>query len=65
MIFWALEERKKRRERRQAEREKLRAESRAEAEQRYDAWLAKVAEEKSIPLAELLPPPQEPLQRPD
>ena len=64
MIFWALEERKKRRERRQAERERLRAESRAEgraeAEQRYDAWLAKVAEEKNIPLSELLPPDQNP-----
>ena len=82
VIFWALEERKKRRERRlaeaqaererleaererrraeaQAERERLQAESRAQGEaeavQRYESWLAKVAEEKGIPLADLLPP---------
>ena len=49
MIFWALEERKKRRER-------IRAEGRAEAAQRYETWLAKVAEEKGIPLADLLLP---------
>ena len=79
MIFWALEERKKRRERNRAELEaeiqarveaqaqaqgKLRAEGRAEGQaetaQRYEKWLAKVAEEKGIPLSELLPPPQEP-----
>ena len=52
MIFWALEERKKRRER-------IRAEGRAEAEQRYENWLAKVAEARGIPLDELLPPQQE------
>lgn len=84
MIFWALEERKKRRERNRAELEaeiqarveaqaqaqgKLRAEGRAEGQaetaQRYEEWLAKVAEERNIPLADLLPPPQEPLQRSD
>ena len=64
VIFWALEERKKRRERRlaeaQAERERLQAESRAQGEaeavHRYESWLSKVADEKGIPLAELLPP---------
>ena len=71
VIFWALEERKKRRERNRAElealiqarvedqardREKLRAEVRAETERRYESWLTKVAEEKGIPLADLLPP---------
>ena len=71
VIFWALEERKKRRERNRAElealiqarveaqardQEKLRAEGRAETERRYESWLSKVAEEKGIPLAELLPP---------
>lgn len=64
VIFWALEERKKRRERRQseaqAERERLEAEARAEgkaaAAQHYESWLAKVAGEKGIPLADLLPP---------
>ena len=53
MIFWALEERKKRRERN-------RAEVQAETAQRYESWLAKVAEEKGIPLADLLPPPEHP-----
>ena len=71
VIFWALEERKKRRERNRAElealiqarvedqardREKLRAEVRAETERRYESWLSKVADEKGIPLADLLPP---------
>ena len=55
MIFWALEERKKRRERN-------RAEIRAEEARRYESWLAKVAEEKGIPLADLLPPPREDAQ---
>ena len=74
VIFWALEERKKRRERNRAEiealiqarveaqardQEKLRAEGRAETAQRYENWLAKVAEEKGIPLADLLPPPEQ------
>ena len=61
VIFWALEQRKKRRERLRAE---ALAEGQAETAQRYEKWLAKVAEEKNIPLSELLPP-QEPLQRPD
>ena len=84
MIFWALEERKKRRERNRAEleaeiqarveaqaqaRRRLRAEALAEGQaetaQRYEKWLAKVAEERNIPLADLLPPPQEPRQNPD
>ena len=52
MIFWALEERRK-------WRAKWRAEARAEVAQHYESWLAKVAEEKGIPLAELLPPPRE------
>lgn len=75
VIFWALEERKKRRERNRAElealiqarveaqardQEKLRAEGRTEAVQRYESWLAKVAEEKGIPLADLLPPQENP-----
>ena len=33
-----------------------RAEGQAETEQRYEGWLAKVAEEKGIALADLLPP---------
>ena len=69
MIFWALEERKKRRERNRAELEaeiQARAEAqarerlRAETAQRYESWLAKVAVEKGIPLADLLPPPEHP-----
>ena len=80
VIFWALEERKKRRERRQAEaqaeRERLEAEARAaglaqgmaegiaqgqaEVSQLYADWLAKVAEEKGIPLGDLLPPQENP-----
>ena len=42
-----------------------RAEAEAAAAQRYEKWLSKVAEEKNIPLTDLLPPPQGPLQRPD
>ena len=75
VIFWALEERKKRRERNRAEiealiqerveaqtrdQEKLREEGRAETERRYESWLSKVADEKGIPLAELLPPQENP-----
>ena len=37
-----------------------RAEGRAKEAQRYERWLAKVAEEKGIPLADLLPPEQNP-----
>ena len=33
-----------------------RAEGQAQTTQRYEGWLAKVAEERGIPLAELLPP---------
>ena len=36
-----------------------RAEGEAVAAQRYEGWLTKVAEERGIPLAELLPPQQE------
>ena len=83
VIFWALEERKKRRERSRAElealiqarieaeiqvrvesqaqsQEELRAEGRAETTQRYENWLTKVADEKGIPLADLLPPQENP-----
>ena len=83
VIFWALEERKKRRERNRAElealiqarieaeiqvrvesqaqsQEELRAEGRAETTQRYENWLTKVADEKGIPLADLLPPQENP-----
>ena len=52
LMFWAWDERKK-------WRAKAREEGRAEEAQRYDAWLAKVAAEKDIPLAELMPPPRE------
>ena len=56
VIFWALEERKKRRERLRAEGRK---EGRAEEAQHFENWLTKVAAEKDIPLADLLPPPRE------
>ena len=60
MIFWALEERKKRRERLRAEgRKEGREEGRAEEAQHFENWLTKVAAEKDIPLADLLPPPRE------
>ena len=68
-MFWALDERRK-------WRAKMRAEARAEGRteglaeglaegqvattQRYESWLAKVAEEKGIPLADLLPPRENP-----
>ena len=52
-MFWALEERRKWRAKWRAE---AREEGRAEVAQRYESWLTKVAEEKGIPLAELLPP---------
>ena len=66
LMFWALDERRKWRAKMRAEaRAEGRAEAQAEMAQRYESWLAKVAEEKNIPLSELLPPPQEPLQRPD
>ena len=65
LMFWALDERQKWRARWRAE---AQAEGRAEglaegrvegetaAAQRYEKWLTKVAEEKGIPLADLLPP---------
>ena len=55
LMFWAWDERKKWRAR---AREEGRAEGRAEEAQRYDAWLVKVAADKGIPLADLLPPEQ-------
>ncbi len=73
LMFWALDERRKWRAKMRSEaraeglaegRAEGHAEGRAEAEaataQRYHDWLAKVAEEKGIPLADLLPP-REPL----
>ena len=72
LMFWALDERRKWRARMRAEaraeglaeglaegRTEGLAEGRTEAEQRYERWLAQVAEEKGIPLAELLPPPDQ------
>ena len=67
-MFWALDERRKWRARWRAEaqaegraegRAEGQAEGRAETAQRYEKWLAQVAEEKGIPLAELLPPPDQ------
>ena len=52
-MFWALAQRRK-------WRAQLRAEGRQEGaaaiEKRYQQWLAKVAEERNIPLDELMPP---------
>ena len=48
-MFWALEQRRK-------WRAQLRAEGAAGVEKRYQQWLAKVAEERNIPLEELMPP---------
>ena len=68
LMFWALDERRKWRARWRAEaqaeghaegRAEGHAEGRAETAQRYEKWLAQVAEEKGIPLAELLPPPDQ------
>ncbi len=60
LMFWALDERRKWRARWRAEaREEGRAEGQAETAHRYESWLTKVAAEKDIPLAELLPPPRE------
>ena len=64
LMFWALDERRKWRAKWRAEAraeglaEGL-AEGKAEAAQRYENWLAKVAEERGIALAELLPPPRD------
>ena len=52
-MFWALAQRRKWREQRRAE---GRQEGAAATEKRYQQWLAKVAEERNIPLDELLPP---------
>ena len=72
-MFWALDERRKWRAKAREEgraeglaegREEGRQAGRAEAEaataQRYEKWLSKVAEEKGIPLTDLLPPTQSP-----
>ena len=48
-MFWAWEQHKK-------AQAKLRAEGEAATARRYENWLAKVAREKGINLAELLPP---------
>ena len=48
-MFWALAQRRK-------WRAQLRAEAVAATEGRYRQWLAKVAEERNIPLEELMPP---------
>ena len=60
VMFWALDERRKWRAKMRAE---AQAEGRAEGEaaeaQRYEKWLTRVAEEKGIPLAELLRPREE------
>lgn len=57
LMFWALDQRRKWRAKMRAE---ARAEGQAETAQRYDTWLAKIAEEKGIELAELLPPEEAP-----
>lgn len=54
-MFWALDQRRK-------WRAKMRADAQAEEAQRFENWLAKVAAEKDIPLAELMPPPREDAQ---
>lgn len=56
LMFWALDERRKWRARWRAE---AQAEGEAVEAQRYEKWLTKVAEEKGIPLAELLRPREE------
>lgn len=69
LMFWAWDQRKKWRAQMRAEaraeglaegREAGREEGRAKTAQRYDTWLAKVAEERGIELAELLPPEESP-----
>ena len=64
-MFWALDERRKWRAKWRAEaraegKTEGKAEGKAEAARRYERWLAKVAEEKGIELAELLPPEESP-----
>ena len=65
LMFWALDERRKwrakwRAEAREEGRTEGRVEGQAETAQRYESWLAKVAAEKGIALAELLPPEEPP-----
>ena len=69
LMFWALDERRKWRAKMRAEaraeglaegRADGLAEGRTEAEQRYERWLAQVAEDKGIPLSDLLPPQEGP-----
>ena len=48
-MFWALEQRRK-------WRAQLRAEGAAANRKEFEQWLAKVAEERNIPLEELMPP---------
>ena len=60
LMFWAWDERKKWRAK---AREEGRAQGYAEAKREFDAqleWVAKVAEERGIELAELLPPEESP-----
>jgi flagellar biosynthesis/type III secretory pathway protein FliH len=72
-MFWALDERRKWRAKMRAEARaeglaegraegvmQGRAQGQAEAMQRYNTWLAKVAEEKGIALTDLLPPEEAP-----
>ena len=71
-MFWALDQRRKWRakwraearaeglaEGRQQGRQEGRQQGQTETAHRYDTWLARVAEEKGIALAELLPPQDE------
>ena len=68
LMFWAWEQHKKVRAQLRAEgRVEGRAEGRAEGAaattQRYEKWLAKVAEERGIDLSDLLPPDEGPESR--
>ena len=57
LMFWALDERRKWGEKAREEGcAKGLAEGQTATAQHYERWLAKVAEEKGIPLADLLPP---------
>ena len=53
MIFWALEQRRKRRE---ALRAQVRAEVLDQERRKTEAWLTQVAEKEGIPIERLLPP---------
>ena len=48
-MFWALEQRRK-------WRAQLRAEGAAANRKEFEQWLAKMAEERNIPIDELMPP---------